>query len=209
MARAPRTRILIVEDHATTRIGIRQILEDELPDVVLGEAGDLQSARARLAEVRWDLLLLDIGLPDGNGLELLRDVREPPVKVLVYSAHAEDQFAIHALRLGAAGYLTKERAPEELTTAVREILAGGRHFRAELAARLARDVKGERDHGSLSARELEVLRLTASGMPGKTIATELGLSPKTVSTYRARLLRKLGLESTAALVRYAVRHGLI
>jgi DNA-binding NarL/FixJ family response regulator len=204
--------ILITEDHATTRLGIRQILEEQLPGARIGEAGDARTTRELLALERWDLLLLDISLPDESGFNLLRDAREhPELRVLVFSAHPEDPFALHAIRAGAAGYLTKERAPEELVTAVRAILAGGRHLSPELALRLqpGHASAAGLPHSRLSKRELEVLRLLASGVPGKAIAQQLGLSPKTVSTYRGRVLAKLGLESTAALIRYAVAQRLL
>ncbi len=206
-------RILIVEDHATTRIGIRQILEEELPGAVLGQAGDAATARRLLEREVWDLVLLDISLPDGNGLELLADARRgvPELRVLVFSVHPEDQFALHAIRAGAAGYLTKERAPEELMAAVHAILAGGRHLSPELAARLAprRGGAAGAPHERLSRRELEVLRLIGAGIPGKAIAQRLGVSPKTVSTYRTRVLQKLELETTAALIQYAIRQRLL
>lgn len=205
-------RILVCEDHATTRLGIRQILEEDLPGIEIGEAGDARTTRELLARERWDLLLLDISLPDGNGLDLVRDARAwPELRVLVFSAHPEDQFALHALRAGAAGYLTKERAPEELVTAIRTILAGGRHLSPALAARLEPGRRGAASvaHERLSRRELEVLRLLAAGVAGKAIAEQLGLSPKTVSTYRSRILAKLGLETTAALIQYAVQHRLL
>lgn len=203
-------RILVCEDHATTRLGIRQILEEDLPGIEIGEAGDARTTRELLARERWDLLLLDISLPDRNGLDLLSDAHAwPELRVLVFSAHPEDQFALHAIRAGAAGYLTKERAPEELVTAIRTILAGGRHLSPALSARLENRRAPGAAHERLSRRELEVLRLLASGVAGKAIAQQLGLSPKTVSTYRSRILAKLGLETTAALIQYAVQHRLL
>ena len=207
-------RILLTEDHASTRLGIKQILHDEFPRVVCGEAGDAHATFALLEKQSWDLLILDISLPDQHGLEVLQEVKrlQPPLPVLIYSAHPEDQFAAHALRAHAAGYLTKERAPEELTIAVRTIVAGGKYISLSLAARLAKGLAVDRagqPHETLSEREFQVLRLTAAGKPGKTIASELGLSQKTVSTYRTRVLKKLRFDSVAELVQYAVRHGLV
>ena len=207
-------RTLLTEDHASTRMGIKQILLDEFPQVVFGEAGDARETLALLEKQSWDLLILDISLPDRNGLDVLHEVKRlrPSLPVLIYSAHPEDQFATPALRAGAAGYLTKERAPEELCIAVRTIKAGGKYTSPSLAARLASGLAGERaglPHEALSEREFQVLRLTASGKAGKAIADELALSQKTVSTYRTRSLKKLQLGSLAELVQYAVRHGLI
>jgi DNA-binding NarL/FixJ family response regulator len=207
-------RILLTEDHASTRLGIKQILQDEFPRVVFGEAGGARETRALLEQGCWDLLILDISLPDQHGLDVLQEVKrlQPPLPVLIYSAHPEDQFAVHALRAHAAGYLTKERAPEELTIAVRTIVAGGKYISLSLAARLAKGLAADRTgqpHETLSEREFQVLRLTAAGKPGKTIASELGLSQKTVSTYRTRVLKKLRFDSVAELVQYAVRHGLV
>jgi DNA-binding NarL/FixJ family response regulator len=194
--------VLISEDHPTTRLGIKQILRDEYAGAVIGEAGDAETTLAHLRSRRWSVLVLDISLPDRNGLELLREVKahSPSLPVLVYSAHGEDQFGAHAARVGASGYLTKERAPEELCEAVRTVLRGGRYGLPSAA--------GEAGHEILSARERQVLRLTVAGHAGKAIAGQLGLSQKTVSTYRARLLRKLRVSSVAALVRYAIEHEL-
>jgi two-component system, NarL family, invasion response regulator UvrY len=207
-------RILLTEDHATTRLGIKQILQDEFPRAVCGEAGDAHATFALLAKQSWDLLILDISLPDRHGLDVLHEIKrsQPSLPVLIYSAHPEDQFALSALRAHASGYLTKERAPEELTIAIRTILAGGQYISPSLAARLADGLAANRTglpHEVLSVREFQVLRLTAIDKTGKAIADELGLSQKTVSTYRTRILKKLHLTGTAALVQYAVRHGLI
>ena len=207
-------RILITEDHASTRLGVRQILKDEFRRVVFGEAGDERETLALLEKQTWDLLILDISLPGRHGLDVLQEVkrRQPRLPVLIYSAHPEDQFALPALRAQAAGYLTKERAPEELCAAVRRILAGGRHVSPVLAARLAAEQSAgpaRLPHEALSQREFQVLRLTVAGKAGKAIADELHLSQKTVSTYRTRVLGKLRLNSTAELTQYAVLHGLV
>jgi two-component system, NarL family, invasion response regulator UvrY len=208
---AERLSVLIAEDHAATRLGIRQLLLEGFPGAVVGEAGDARATLALLESHPWQLLILDLSLPDRHGLELLLDVKRrwDTVAVLVYSAHAEEQFGAHALRSGAAGYLTKERAPEELCHAVRTVLAGGTYFSGALPATDA----SRRPHAlppqSLSTRERQVLRLTVTGKPGKAIAHDLGLSQKTVSTYRARILKKLDLSSVPELVHYAIRWGLL
>jgi DNA-binding NarL/FixJ family response regulator len=209
-----RLRILIVEDHASTRLGIKQILREEFRRAVFGEAETGSQTLALLKAQPWELLILDISLPDRNGLDLLDEVAglRPRLPVLVYSAHPEDQFAVPALRARAAGYLTKERAPEELTTAVRTVVAGGKYLSPALSDRLAHGLAADRTgfpHEKLSRREFQVFLLTASGKTGKSIASQLGLSQKTVSTYRRRILQKLRFDSTAGLTQYAVRHGLV
>ncbi len=205
-------RILITDDHATTRLGIKQILAEEFPGTVFGEAADAAGTLQQLAAAPWDLLILDISLPDRDGLSVLRELKEKDSKlpVLVFSVHPEDQFAMRSLKLHAAGYLTKERAPEDLAGAVRRILNGGTYVSSSFAERLATGL-GARTvlpHERLSNREFEVLRRIAVGDSGKTIALELKLSEKTVSTYRTRLLKKMGLRTTTDLVRYAIRHQL-
>jgi two-component system, NarL family, invasion response regulator UvrY len=197
--------ILIAEDHPSTRRGIRQILLEEFPGAIIGEAGDAATTLRLVETGAWSLLVLDISLPDQHGLDVLRAVKHvhPDLPVLIYSAHPEDQFGEYASKAGAAGYVTKERAPEELCLAARNILGGGTYWRAT-ADRLGAGA----GTGGLSAREFQVLRLTVSGETGKAIASRLGLSQKTVSTYRSRVLKKLGLSSVADLVRYALRRGL-
>lgn len=207
-------RILIVEDHASTRLGVRQILQEEFPRLQPGEAADGEGALALLETQAWDLLLLDLSLPGRGGLEVLGEVhrRRPELPVLVYSAHREEELALHVLRAGAAGYLCKERAPEELCQAVRQVLRGGAYFSRQLNQRLlgtAPSGPGPLPHEELSPREFQVLRLIAAGKSGKAAAAELGLSQKTVSTYRMRLLKKLRLQTTAELIQYAVRERLV
>ena len=213
-ARLSGLQILLTEDHVTTRLGIKQILQEAFRGVVFGEAGTARETFALLETRAWDLVILDINLPDRHGLDVLQEVwqRWPAVPVLIYSAHPEDQFAVHGVRAHAAGYLTKERAPEELAIAVRTIMSGGKYLSPWLAARLAEGGiagRGGLPHEALSEREFQVLRLSAAGKAGKTIAGELGLSEKTVSTYRIRVMKKLRVASGAELVRYAVRHGLV
>jgi DNA-binding NarL/FixJ family response regulator len=210
--RARKLRFLLADDHASTRVGIRQILQEAFRNAAFGEAADAAEALRQAAAARWDLMVLDISLPDRDGLDVLRELRarQAGVPVLVFSVHPEDQFAARALHGGAAGYMSKERAPEELPAAVRKILAGGTWASPALAARLAAQPEGRPPalpHERLSEREFQVFRMLAQGRPGKVIAADLGISQKTVTTHRARLLLKLGLHSTAELVRYAVRNG--
>ncbi len=205
--------ILLADDHAVTRLGIRQLLQETFPHSVFGEAADAAAIFRQLEDRRWRLLILDVSLPDRDGFDVLREVRErqPRLPVLMFSVHPEDQFALRALKFGAAGYLAKERAPEELAQAVRSVLAGGTYLPPAVAARLnAAPTRAiVLPHERLSDREFEVLRLLAAGQTGKEIAARLGVSQKTVSTYRGRLLIKLRLTSTAALIRYATDHRLL
>jgi two-component system, NarL family, invasion response regulator UvrY len=208
-------RVLIIDDHAIVRRGVRELLSDGLPSLEVGEAGDSREALQRLQESRWDLVLLDINLPGRGGLEVLQDARRirPESPVLVLSAYAEEDFAVRAFKLGAAGYLCKTGASDELLTAANTVVAGGRYVTAALAERLAAVVGGDLRraslHESLSGRELQVLRLIASGKTLKEIASELALSEKTVGTYRTRISEKMGLTSNVDLTRYAVKHGLV
>jgi DNA-binding NarL/FixJ family response regulator len=206
-------RVLIVDDHAIVRRGLRELLSDQFPAAKFGEAADAAQALERLQERDWDVVLLDITLPGKSGLDLLKELKSarPKLPVLVLSAHPEDQFAIRALKAGAEGYLTKETAPEELVNATRKVLAGGRYVSPalgeKLAFRVSKDVTGA-PHERLSDREYQVMCHIAAGKSLREIAVELSLSPKTVSTYRTRILEKLGVKNSAAIVRYAMRNGL-
>jgi DNA-binding NarL/FixJ family response regulator len=207
-------RLLIVEDHPIVRRGLKDILEEAFPRATFGEADDSQGAARELQRGEWDAMLLDINIPGRSGLELLEDVRRewPKIRVLVVSAYPEEEFAVRAFRLGAAGYLGKTQASEELVAALRKILAGGRYVPTSLAERLAAALEegdaNREPHEALSARELQVLRLVAAGRSLKAIAAELALSEKTVSTYRARIAAKTGLATNVDLTRYAFQHGL-
>jgi DNA-binding NarL/FixJ family response regulator len=205
-------RILVVDDHALVRRGLIEILQ-RLPDVArFGEAGTAADALA-LASEAWDLVLLDLGLPDRHGLEVLRDLRarQPELPVLILTMFPEDQLALRLLEAGAAGYLTKESAPEELLRAVGHVMAGHKYLSPAMAQTLADGIGGASSsvHQQLSDRELEVLRLLAAGRAIKDISRQLGLSPKTVTTYRSRLLHKLGMTTNAELTFYATQHGLV
>jgi DNA-binding NarL/FixJ family response regulator len=205
-------RILVVDDHALVRRGLIEILQ-RLPDVArFGEAGTAAEGLA-LAREAWDLVVLDLGLPDRHGLEVLRDLhaRQPDLPVLILTMFPEDQLALRLLEAGAAGYLTKESAPEELLRAVGRVMAGHKYLSPAMAQTLADGIGGVSSsfHQQLSDRELEVLRLLAAGRAIKDISRQLGLSPKTVTTYRSRLLRKLGMTTNAELTFYATQHGLV
>ncbi len=208
-------KVLIVDDHALLRSGLRRILSDELEGIEVGEASTADEMMAQVRVSRWDLVLLDISMPGRSGLDALRDVRalRPRLPVLILSMHSEEQFAIRALKAGAAGYITKERAPEELIGAVKKVLPGGRYVSASLAEKLAEELSAglseEMPHERLSARELEVLLGIASGKVVSEIAASLCLSVKTVSTYRARILEKMRMRTNADLMNYAIRRGLI
>jgi DNA-binding NarL/FixJ family response regulator len=207
-------RILIVDDHAIVRRGLRELLSDEFHGAAFGEASDAQQALEQLRKKEWDVALLDIALPGKSGLDLLKELKSewPKLPVLILSAHPEDQFAVRALKAGAGGYMTKESAPEELAKALRKIMAGGRYVSPALAEMLALGVTKDltrTPHETLSDREYEVMSRIASGKTVTEIAEELSLSPKTISTYRARVLEKLGLKNSAAIVQYVIRNGLV
>jgi len=206
-------RILIADDHAILRRGLREILQRELPGVVSGEAADAAEVLAEVQRQDWDLLILDVTMPGRSGLDLLKDLRylRPKLPVLVLSMHSEDQYGRRVLKAGASGYMNKESAPEELITAIRKVLAGGRYVSAALAESLARDLARDDErppHELLSNRELEVLRKIAAGKTVGQVAAELHLGVTTVSTHRARLMEKMQMSTTAELIRYALQNDL-
>jgi len=208
------TRILLVDDHAVVRRGVRDILTESLGKVTFGEASKPSEAIEKLQEADWDVVVLDISLPGRGGLDALRDIKRlrPAVPVLVLSMHAEDHYALRALRAGAAGYVNKDSAAEELSGAVRKVLTGGTHVSVRLAETLAKSLRSDTSrpaHERLSDRELEVLRALAAGKTVKEIGVELALSEKTVSTYRTRLLEKMQMRTNAELIQYAIREGLV
>jgi two-component system invasion response regulator UvrY len=208
-------RLLIADDHPVVRQGLRRIVAEHPGIEVVGEAVDGDEVLASLPRVPADVVLLDIAMPGPGFLQVLQRLRadHPSVAVLVLSVHPEDQYAVRALRSGAAGYLTKDHSPEQLIEAIRKVHRGGRYVSPTLAERLAADLAaaGTQDvrHELLSHREYEVLCLLGSGRTVKEISAELRLSPKTISTYRARLLEKMQATTNADLVRYAAQHGLI
>jgi DNA-binding NarL/FixJ family response regulator len=207
-------RLAIADDHPIVRQGLRRIAGDDAAISVVGEAATAEELFKVLATIAVDVVLLDVSMPGATFVETLRDLREthPTVKILVISAHPEDQWAMRALRSGAAGYLTKDRSPEQLVGAIRKVARGGKYVSEYMAEKLAGMVDSARTpapHETLSDREFEVLRALGSGMMVKDVAAELRLSAKTVSTYRARLLEKMGLETKADIVRYVTQHELL
>ncbi len=206
-------RVFVADDHAVVRRGVKDILEDA-PDIVLaGEAANGHDTLAWLRHHPADVLLLDVVLPDVSGIEVLKRLGEEkiPTRAIMLSVYPEEQYARRCIQAGAWGYLTKESAPEELVKAIREVAAGRRYITSAVAEQLiaALTSEGMAPHERLSDREMEVLRLLATGKTVSQIAEQLFLSPKTVSTYRQRILSKLGLKTTADLVRYAIEHHLV
>ena len=207
-------RILVVDDHPIVRAGLRRIAEDDRGITVTAEATSGEAALVALRQHAVDVVLLDVSMPGSPFTETLRRLREehPTVRILVLSAHPEDQWAVRALRGGASGYLTKDHSPEQLLDAIRRVHRGGRYVSPTLAERLAaqlgQDFVGA-PHEQLSDREFDVLRGLGAGRTVKEVASALDLSPKTVSTYRARLMEKMQFATNADLVRYSAEHGLI
>jgi DNA-binding NarL/FixJ family response regulator len=207
-------RILIADDHAVFRRGLAETLGEAFSRVTFGEAKTAQETLEHVRRQDWDVVILDISMPGKSGLDILDDLHRlrPKLPVLLLSMHPESQYARRALKSGAAGYLTKESVPEELKEAVRRVQAGGRYVSATLAETLAFDLRRAPDtpvHELLSDREFQVLRMIASGRTVKQIADDIALSVKTVSTYRARILLKTGMTTTAELIRYALQTHLV
>ncbi len=214
MAVAEPYRILIVDDHAIVREGLKQILAEVDDLKVAGEADCSRCALQMARREQWDLVLMDISMPDRSGLETLVLLKKehPGIKVLMLSMHRETQYAVRALKSGAAGYLNKQSAPDQLIGAIRLVVSGKKYISPEVAQELASQVSGERDglpHEELSNREYQTLCMIASGLPVSAIADKLALSVKTVSMYRARLLKKMQLKNNAELTHYAIKQGLL
>jgi len=207
-------RVLIVDDHPVVRKGLQQILAEE-PDIAAAVEAENASQMLRMVgEEQWDIVVLDITLPDRSGLEALKDLKamRPELPVLILSMHPEDQYALRVLKAGAAGYMNKDSASEELANAVKKVVGGGRYVSPSMAEKLAALVGedyAQLPHESLSDREYQVMCMLASGRRLKEVAEELCISSKTVSTYRARVLEKMGMSSNAELTYYAVKNGLI
>lgn len=207
-------KILITEDHAVVREGLKLILADHFKKAVFGEARTATEALALVWKEKWDVVLLDITLPGRSGLEVLKEIKRsrPKLPVLILSMHPEDQFAVRMLKAGAAGYLTKESAGEELVGAIKKVIGGGRYVSPALAERMATyltiDLQ-KAPHERLSDREFLILRTIASGKQVGQIAKELSLSVSTISTYRARILEKMHMKNNAELTRYALEKSLV
>lgn len=207
-------KILIADDHILIREGLKKVLKEAIDMKVVKEAVNASEMLTILKEGEIDLVILDISLPDKSGLEVLQDLRRdyPKLPVLILSAHPEERFAVRALREGAAGYLTKESAPQELIQALRKIVQGRKYVSPSLAERLAIDIKNpamKPPHETLSSREYQILRLVAGGKSSKEIAADLSISVNTVNTYRARMQEKMGMKTDAELIRYALENHLI
>jgi two-component system, NarL family, invasion response regulator UvrY len=207
-------RVLIVDDHAVVRRGLKEILVRELEGAVCDEAENADQAIAKVRGQDWELVILDIAMPGRSGLDVLRDIRleRRELPVLIFSMHAEDQCARRMFKAGARGYMNKESPPEELVKAIKRILSGGRYVSPGLAEKLVWDLSEDTwrpAHETLSDREFEVLRMIASGKTVSQIAEELHLSVTTVSTYRGRVLEKMGMTNTAELIRYAFGNHLV
>jgi len=213
MAGGP-VRVMIVDDHAVVRQGVKQILADAFDKATFGEAQNEHELLELVASERWDIVVLDLTMPGGSGLEALKQIKHdhPQLPVLILSMYPEDQYAVRTIKAGAAGYLNKESAPEELVQAIRKVLHGGEYISASVADELVLYVRHEDNqpvHKHLSDREYQVLCLIASGKEVKEISTELALSAKTISTYRARLLEKMNMKTNAELTHYAIQNGLV
>lgn len=208
-------RVLCVDDHAIFRQGVKGILLQHDRQARIGEAGTADEAMKLLRETRWDAVVLDLSLPDRSGLQLLMEIKRdnPDLPVVVLSMHAEDEYAVRAIRGGASGYVTKEGAPEELVVALQKVVRGGRYMTPALAEKVAfafasTDSPQQKPHHSLSERELEILRFIGAGKSLKEIAAMLSLSVKSVGTYRARVLEKMNMSTNADLIRYVIEHKL-
>jgi DNA-binding NarL/FixJ family response regulator len=206
-------RILIADDHPIFRAGLKEALAKESDVDFVGEADNGQKALDLARKQRWDVVVLDITMPGKEGLEVLKELRRerPKLPVLVLSAHPENQLALRLLKAGAAGYITKDKAPEVLLNAVRKVLRGGKYVSESLAEKAVFQLASETTaslHETLSDREFQVMRMIASGKTIKEIGKELFLSVRTVSTYRARLLEKMNLKTNAELIRYALQNKL-
>lgn len=207
-------KLLLLEDHPIFRFGVRQLIQNRWPDAAIDEAGTLAEALSAVRAKSFELALVDLNLPDSDGLEVLAQLRRaaPGLRLLVLSLNAETAYARRALQMGASGYLAKDRAAAELIAAIERIVAGGRYITASLAEQLADLMSGQRTaeaHAALSSQEHRVMIQLAEGRRIADIAAAMHLSPKTVSTYRSRILEKLALSSNAELARYCLVHRLI
>lgn len=208
-------RILISDDHALLRSGVKEIVVRGFKDATCGEAASAEQVLSQVQNHKWDIVILDLSMPGRSGIEVLVELKrqQPKLPVLVLSMHPEDQYGKRVLRAGASGYMNKDVAPDELINAVRKVLAGGRYVSPALAERLALDLGTDAGpgpaHEVLSEREFEVLRLIASGKSISEIAEAIHLSVTTVSTYRARILLKMNMTTTAQLMRYGLENHLV
>jgi two-component system, NarL family, invasion response regulator UvrY len=206
--------ILIADDHAVVRRGLKEILAEALPGAEFAEAGNGDEVMSHLGKTTISLLVLDISMPGRSGMDVLRDVKHtyPRIPVIILSCQPEEQYAVRCLRAGAAAYINKESAPEELAMAIKKILSGGRYVSTSLAEKLIANLdesSAKPLHELLSDREFEVMKMIAAGVPLTEIGDRLHVSVKTISTYRARIMEKMQMKSNAELTRYAMTHSLI
>lgn len=209
-----RLEILVVDDHVVVREGLKRILDESDVCLVAAEAANVDDALAWLCRRSFDLVVLDISLPERTGLDLLRTIKKdlPQLPVLVLSAYREDHYAVRALKEGADGYLTKESASDSMIAAVRKVASGGKYLTPTLAERILLEISARDDipvHESLSDREFEVMKMIARGQSLKRVGENLHISPKTVTTYRARIIQKTGLANNSALTRYMLENNLL
>jgi DNA-binding NarL/FixJ family response regulator len=207
-------KVCVVDDHVVVREGLKRIISENPGMAVTAEAGDGNEALKVIQDQPFDVVLLDITMPNKNGMDVLKELRarSPRLPVLVLSMHAEEHYAVRVLRAGAAGYLTKESAPEKLVQAIRRVVGGGKYVSPAVAERLVYQLDAQASkpaHESLSDREYQVMCMIGSGKTVTEIAAELDLSVKTVSTYRVRILEKLNMKNNAEVTRYAIREGLV
>ena len=205
------TRILLIDDHPIVRLGVRRILSEHFNPVFIGEAGDAENGTTQALNEEWDVVVLDITMPGAVGLDVLKHIREsrPALPILVLSIHPANQFARRALHAGASGYLTKDSATSELVGAIEEVKRGRRYVSEAVKATMVGSRARIATHETLSDREYQALRMLGSGRTVSEISEELGLSVKTVSTYRARVLQKLGMRTNAELMRYVMENSLL
>lgn len=206
--------VLIADDHAIVRQGLKQILSETDDLVIAGEADDGAEALQLARHQPWDVFLLDVSMPNRNGIDTLKQLKKefPRLPVLILSMHPEEQYAVRALKAGASGYLTKQSAPEQLVTAIRQVASGKKYVSPAVAQQLVEALSSDSNklpHERITDREYQVLVMIATGETQTQIAEKLNLGVATVSTYRARLLEKMGLKSTAELIRYGLEHGLV
>ena len=207
-------RVLVADDHPIVRRGLRQIIAETADIVVADEASDGQEVVSKVAQNRYDVVLLDISMPGKHGFDALKEIQglRPDLPVLVLSMHQEEQYGVRALKAGASGYLAKESSPDELVSAIRKVARGGTYISSTLAERLASRLKMDATgplHEALSDREYQVMRLIASGKTVKEISQQLQLSVKTISTYRRRVLEKMQMKTNAELTHYAIQNDLL
>jgi two-component system invasion response regulator UvrY len=206
-------RILVVDDHALIRRGLRQVIGEGWKDAVVGEARNASEALEQIYTKKWDVVVADITMPGRSGLDLLREIKaaNPKLPVIILSVHAEEELGVRAIKAGAAGYVSKESAPDQLVEAIRKVLAGGRYIGPKLAEKIAQYIGSDIEkplHETLSDREYEVLCMIGEGKTPTEIAKSLSLSVKTVSTYRSRIMAKMKVKTTPELIRYAIQHGI-